>query len=233
MSFLLQVLWSQLFFTPPYPTADFSGQTVIVTGSNVGLGLEAARHVARLNCAKLILAVRNVSKGEQAKESILASTKRTSDCVEVWPLDLSSSESVKAFAKRAEGLERVDVLVENAGLSAGGWEVMEGMESSVQVNVINTFLLALLMLPKLRATGERFGTTPHLEIVSSEAHFMASFKERNEDDIYAKLNDEKAFDLFERYERSLYKASSRKIANLFSAGTRCRSYLRSCLCANS
>jgi retinol dehydrogenase-12 len=165
MAFLFQVLYSQLFVTPTYPTYDFSGQTVIVTGSNVGLGLEAARHFARLNCAKLILAVRTVSKGEKAKESILSSTKRKSDCIEVWPLDLSSSASVKAFAKRAEGLERVDILVENAGLSVAGWEVMEGNEASLQVNVINTFLLALLMLPMLRKTAEKFDTTPHLEIV--------------------------------------------------------------------
>jgi retinol dehydrogenase 12 len=198
LSFLGQILHSQLFVTPVYPTHDFTGQTVIVTGSNVGLGLEAARHLARLNCARLILAVRTVSKGETAKESILSSTKRTSDCIEVWPLDLSSSASVKAFAKRAEGLERVDVLLENAGLSVAGWEVMEGNEASVQVNVINTFLLALLMLPMLRETAKKFSTTPHLEIVSSEAHFMTSFKQRHEDDIYAKLSDEKTFDLFDR-----------------------------------
>jgi retinol dehydrogenase 12 len=198
MGFVTQTLYSQLFFTPPYPTHDFTGQTVIVTGSNVGLGLEAARHFARLNCAKLILAVRTISKGEKAKESILSSTKRTSDCIEVWPLDLSSSASVKAFARRAGGLERVDVMVENAGLSVAGYEIMEGNEASLQVNVINTFLLALLMLPKMRETAKKFGTTPHLEIVSSEAHFMAGFPEKNEDDIYAKLNDEKEFKLFDR-----------------------------------
>jgi retinol dehydrogenase-12 len=198
MGLVTQVLYSQLFVTPVYPTHDFTGQTVIVTGSNVGLGFEAARHFARLNCAKLILGVRTVSKGENAKESILVSTKRTSDYIEVWPLDLSSSTSVKAFAKRAEGLERVDVLVENAGLSVAGWEVMEGSEASLQVNVINTFLLALLMLRVLRKTAKKFGTMPHLEIVSSEAHFLTGFKERDEDDIYAKLNDEKAFDLQDR-----------------------------------
>jgi len=198
MAFILQILYSQLFVTPTYPTHDFSGQTVIVTGSNVGLGLEAARHFARLNCAKLILAVRTISKGEKAKESILSSTKCTSDCIEVWPLDLSSSASVKAFAKRAEDLERLDIMVENAGLSAAGWELMEGNEATLQVNVINTFLLALLMLPMLRKTAEKFGTTPHLEVVTSEAHFIAAFKERREDDIYAKLNDEKTFNLRER-----------------------------------
>lgn len=198
MGFVTQTLYSQLFFKPPYPAYDFTGETVIVTGSNVGLGLEAARHLARLNCAKLILAVRTISKGEKAKESILASTKRTSDCIEVWPLDLSSSASVKAFAKRAEGLERVDVLVENAGLSVGGWEVVEGNEASLHVNVINTFLMALLMLPKMRETAKQFGSTPRLEIVSSEAHFMARFPERAEEDIYAELNEEKSFKLYDR-----------------------------------
>jgi retinol dehydrogenase-12 len=68
----------------------------------------------------------------------------------------------------------------------------------LQVNVINTFLLALVMLRGLRKTAKKFGTMPHLEIVSSEAHFLTGFKERDEDDIYAKLNDEKAFDLQDR-----------------------------------
>lgn len=38
-------LYSQLCVTPEYPVQSFSGQTVIVTGSNVGLGLEAAHHI--------------------------------------------------------------------------------------------------------------------------------------------------------------------------------------------
>lgn len=70
LRFLSQFFYSQFFVTPPYPAYDFTGQTVIVTSSNTGLGLEAARHFARLNCAKLILAVRTKSKGEEAKESI-------------------------------------------------------------------------------------------------------------------------------------------------------------------
>ncbi|KAF7626495.1 hypothetical protein AFLA_013886 [Aspergillus flavus NRRL3357] len=48
-------------------------QTVIVTGSNTGLGLEAARHFYRLNCSRLILAVRTVTKGQTAKEEIIGS----------------------------------------------------------------------------------------------------------------------------------------------------------------
>ena len=44
----LGFLYSQLFITPSYPTRSFTGETVIVTGSNVGLGYEAARHFVRL-----------------------------------------------------------------------------------------------------------------------------------------------------------------------------------------
>ena len=192
---LLQFFYSQLFVTPPYPTHDFTGQTVIVTGSNTGLGLEAARHFARLNCARLILAVRTRAKGEKAKESILASTKRTADCVEVWDLDLSSTASVKAFAARAQQLDRLDVLVENAGVLSSEKFIAtaEGNELGVQTNVISTFLLALLLLPKMRETAHKFSSLPHLVIVTSEVHHLAAFKEKEKDDIYAELNNEKAY----------------------------------------
>ena len=48
----------QLFHRPEYPTADFSGKTIIVTGSNVGLGKEAVKHFVRLGAKKVIMAVR-------------------------------------------------------------------------------------------------------------------------------------------------------------------------------
>ena len=43
MPFITTFLYEQLFVKPPYPTKSFAGQTIIVTGSNVGLGFEAAR----------------------------------------------------------------------------------------------------------------------------------------------------------------------------------------------
>jgi retinol dehydrogenase-12 len=109
-------LYSQLIYTPPYPTKKYTGRVVIITGANVGLGLETARHFVRLDAAKVILAVRNLEKGAAAKESILRSEKKTEDVVEVWKLDLSSFQSVKDFAKKAQNLKRIDILVENAGI---------------------------------------------------------------------------------------------------------------------
>ena len=160
-------LRSQFFSVPPYPTKKYTGQTIIVTGSNVGLGLEASRHFVRLDAAKVILAVRSLEKGEVAKESIEASTGRTG-VVEVWQLDLSHYESVKDFAKRAQGLARLDVLVENAGIVTFKFSMMDDDESTIKTNVVSPILHSLLLLPKLRETGAKFNTLPRYVNISSD-----------------------------------------------------------------
>ncbi|KAE8315397.1 NAD(P)-binding protein [Aspergillus transmontanensis] len=173
--------YSQQFVMPSYPESSFADQTVIVTGSNTGLGLEAARHFYRLNCAHLILAVRIVIKGQTAKEEIIDSVKHRSDpdAIKIWELDQSSTASTLEFADRVKTeLPRVDVLVENA----------------VQVNVLNTFFLALSLLPKLNETKEAFPESqPHFVIVSFEAHRLTNFPEINAPDLYAKLSEREAF----------------------------------------
>ena len=119
---------------PVPPKLNLSGRVVIVTGSNTGLGLEAARHFVSMGPAKLILAVRSLEKGEAAKKSIVESTGCADGVVEVWELDMGSFESVKAFAKRAEGLERLDIVNENAGIATDVWTVTEdGYETTCVV----------------------------------------------------------------------------------------------------
>ena len=54
---------------PPVAQVDLTGKTVIVTGANNGLGFEAAKHFARMNPAKLILACRSKERGLAALES--------------------------------------------------------------------------------------------------------------------------------------------------------------------
>ena len=107
----------------------------------------------------------------------------------MWQLDLSSYESVKQFAKKAESLKRLDAVVENAGVIPVKFKTVEQDETTLTVNVVSTFLLGLLMLPKLRETASKFNTTPHLTIVSSEVHFFTSFPEKSSPNIFDKLND--------------------------------------------
>jgi retinol dehydrogenase-12 len=143
----------------PPPTKSYHGQTVIVTGANGGLGLETARHPVALGAQKVILAVRSLDKGKAAKASIVESTDRAdaASVIEVWQLDLSNYDSVIRFSERAKTLPRVDVIIENAAIVTLTFRMAGGDESTITTNVISTFLLALLMLPKLWETATRYG----------------------------------------------------------------------------
>lgn len=69
-------------------------------------------------------------------------------------------------------------------------------------NVVSTFLLALMILPKLRETASKFNITPYLTIVSSEVHAFTSFPEKSSANIFETLNDEKTARMTDRYSVS-------------------------------
>src|ERR1700761_710505 len=123
--------------------------TFIITGANAGLGLATAKRFVELSAAKVILAVRSLSKGEQAKSDIEQETG-IKGVAEVWLLDMASYASIQAFAKKAsKELDRIDAIVENAALALDSWSFAEEQETSLTVNVTGTMMLAGLMLPKL------------------------------------------------------------------------------------
>ena len=157
------------FHKLPVPNTDCTGKTVIVTGANVGLGLETARHFVRLNAKRVIIACRNAEKAEAAKADIESTTGR-SGVVDVWSVDLTSFGSVIDFCGRAAELDRLDIVIENAGLAPLKFELAEGYDSQITVNVISTALMALKLLPVLRRTSTTYNVEPHLVIVSSDAH---------------------------------------------------------------
>ncbi|KAL6705096.1 hypothetical protein ACN47E_007355 [Coniothyrium glycines] len=179
MSGILHFLWSQVLLRLPEPSGSYQGKTIIVTGSNIGLGKEAARHFTRLGASTVILAVRSLDKGNAAKRDIEATTG-TSNVVQVWELDMASYGSVLAFAdKVTKELPRLDIAVLNAGVAKYTYERLEDNEASITINVLATFLLALTLLPKLEASAQSFDTHPTLTIVASGIHFSAKFNERH------------------------------------------------------
>lgn len=124
--------------------------------------------------------MRSIDKGNAAKQEIEQSTGQ-SGVVQVWSLDLQSYDSVKKFAARAtQELTRLDVLLENAGISTSKWTLAENQETTITTNIISTFLLALLLLPKLKESAQKFGIKPHLIIVSSEVHYFSDLPHRKE-----------------------------------------------------
>ena len=95
-------------------------------------------------------------------------------------------------------------MIENAGIAATEYRLVEDNESTITVNVVSTFLLALLLLPKLRETAARFGTKPRLVIMTSEVHGYSPFNERNapKGKIFATLNARETADMADRYQVS-------------------------------
>jgi NAD(P)-dependent dehydrogenase (short-subunit alcohol dehydrogenase family) len=140
----------------------------------------------------VILAVRSLPKGRAAAGSIASSTGRAG-IAEAWELDVSRYASVEAFAARVNReLDRVDVLVANAGVVMKGFEVAEdGDEVTVAVNVVGHMLLAGLLLPKMRETAVGGGGGQAVVVFTgSFMHWVTGFPEREAERVFEELRDE-------------------------------------------
>ncbi|HEV7399654.1 MAG TPA: oxidoreductase [Solirubrobacterales bacterium] len=127
---------------------DQAGRVAVVTGANSGLGLVTARELARAG-AEVVLACRNTDKGEAALGSIREEVPDASVSVEA--LDLSSLDSVRAFAERfSTARGSLDLLVNNAGLMAPPrGETADGFELQIGTNHLGHFALTGLLLARL------------------------------------------------------------------------------------
>ena len=215
---IASTMLSNVFVSLPLPTKDLSGQTYIVTGANTGLGFEATKHLARIGAEKIILAVRNLRKGELAKDALTKSTGRSNEVFEVWELDMNKYESVKDFTQKCQSLPRIDGILENAGISTTTFEISEDNEKTITTNVMSTFLLALLLLPILRDSAMRHSITPRITIVGSAVHFWAPFGELdNPNGMFKTMNEPKTADMAGRYfvSKLLDLFGVRELANQF------------------
>jgi NAD(P)-dependent dehydrogenase (short-subunit alcohol dehydrogenase family) len=142
------------------------GRVFVVTGANSGIGLEAARVLADRG-ARVVMACRNLEKAERAADDIRRD--HPSADLEVRALDLADLSSVRAFAEGVlEAHERIDVLVNNAGVMAiPRRETADGFEMQLGTNHLGHFALTALLLPRLIEQG---GT--RVVTVSSTAHKM-------------------------------------------------------------
>lgn len=185
----IQFVKNQLTDLPIVPRPqDCKGATYIVTGANTGLGFECSKHLVQLSAKRVIIGVRTLSKGEEAKAKIEEETGRKG-VLEVWHLDLTSYDSVKKFAVKVRELDRIDAIIENAGVALDKYAIEEGLETTLTVNDVSTMLLATLVLPKLQESARKFNNSPHLSVVGSAAAFEAKgVLEKVDGDILGELS---------------------------------------------
>ena len=106
-------------------------------------------------------------------------------------LDLSSYSSVKYFCARVAKLDGGDAVILKAGLATRIFEIFEGDENCVTVNVISKIFLALLLIHTLHASTAKWNTVPTLMITCSDIYSRAKFLERYAPDSLQVLCDQK------------------------------------------
>ena len=176
---------------------DLSNKTILVTGANSGIGLEAVKLFAA-NGAQVIMACRNASKAQAAAEQVMAETAGAS--LEIMALDLADLASVKEFAQEVSGrFDKVDVLLNNAGLMAPPLQrTKDGFEIQFGTNHLGHFALTGQLLPVLETAP-----APRIVQISSVVH-------RGGKIMWDNLNAEKSYWRWPFYAQS-------KLANLIFA----------------
>jgi NAD(P)-dependent dehydrogenase (short-subunit alcohol dehydrogenase family) len=145
---------------------DQRGRVAVITGANTGVGLATATQLAR-HGAHVVLAVRNLDKGNAAAASIRSKTPSAD--VSIQQLDLASLDSVYAAAAELDTrLDRIDLLINNAGVMAGARPrstTDDGFEMHFGTNHLGHFALTGLLLGHVLAAPNSRVVT-----VSSVAH---------------------------------------------------------------
>ena len=134
---------------------DLAGKVALVTGSTDGVGRYVAAALGRAG-AHVIVHGRDRERGA----SVLANIRHTGGSAEFHPADFRSLAEVRELAETvARGHDRLDLLVNNAGIGTGpsGEErqiTADGFELRFVVNYLSGFLLTRLLLPQLTATRD-------------------------------------------------------------------------------
>ncbi|PKI50738.1 hypothetical protein CRG98_028880 [Punica granatum] len=164
---------------------DGTGLTAIVTGASSGIGRETT-HVLAMRGVHVIMGVRNMTAGRDAREAIVK--KIPTAKVDAMELDLSSLASVRKFASdfNTSGLP-LNLLINNAGVMLTPYTLSkDNIELQFATNHLGHFLLANLLLDRMKKTARESSKEGRIVNVSSEAHRL-TYREGIKFD---KLNDE-------------------------------------------
>ncbi|KAF8173188.1 NAD-P-binding protein [Mycena galopus ATCC 62051] len=131
---------------------DLSGQVIIVTGANIGIGKETVKALLQHN-ARVYVAARSP---EKAKEAIADLKAQTGKEAEFLQLDLADLYSVKRAAEEFIQREKqLHVLFNNGGVMCSPIEQLttQGYDLQFGTNVLGHFYFTKLLLPTLLATA--------------------------------------------------------------------------------
>ncbi|KAI5784579.1 hypothetical protein EDC01DRAFT_618370 [Geopyxis carbonaria] len=160
---------------------------IIVTGANSGIGYEAVKYFAGVYGCRVIMAVRSMERGEQARARVETEYPGALSVLEVWPLDLESPASISDFCKRVEDKNiNLFAAILNAGLLSYEYRKShDGYDAMLQTNVLGNAQLSLGLLPALTRSSALNGTPSRILEITSEAHAWSKFRARTAPNLFA------------------------------------------------
>ncbi|MGW7692240.1 SDR family NAD(P)-dependent oxidoreductase [Streptomyces asiaticus] len=139
-------------------------RTAVITGASSGIGAATARRLAAAGF-RVVLAARR----KERVEALAAELTEAGHQAEAYVLDVTDRAAVESFAA---GLDRCDVLVNNAGGAVGAETVATAdpadWRAMYEVNVVGVLQVTQALLPALTASGD--GT---IVVLSSTAGHVA------------------------------------------------------------
>jgi NAD(P)-dependent dehydrogenase (short-subunit alcohol dehydrogenase family) len=154
------------------------GRTCLVTGASSGLGFAVATQLAARGARVLTVSRSGIpEKGEEIKRL------SGSDAVEMLQADLSDLKQVHQLSDTlAERGERIDVLVDNAGIATPrARKTAQGLDAMFVTNFLSKFVLANRLLCDATIRNQTFANAPRgdapvprIILVSSDSHRGAS-----------------------------------------------------------
>ncbi|RLN95246.1 hypothetical protein BBJ28_00019437 [Nothophytophthora sp. Chile5] len=135
-----------------------SGKTVLITGSNRGIGLAFTKHYVASGW-KVVAAARDPETATDLKELKVA---------KIVQIDTSDEASITAAAEQLKG-EPIDLLINNAGIGGGGGldqTTKEEMMKQFEVNAVGPFLTTRAFLPNLKLAVAKSGSATVGQVTS-------------------------------------------------------------------
>jgi NAD(P)-dependent dehydrogenase (short-subunit alcohol dehydrogenase family) len=161
------------FFWNERKVGSLKDKVIIVTGGNSGLGFEAVKFYASKG-ATVILACRDIKKGETAKQKIESEKNHVQ--IDILELDLADMISIRKFSESFRSkYQRLDILINNAGIMVVPYgKTKDGYESQIGVNHLGHFALTGLLFNCLKETS-----SSRIITISSMAHIAGTMTFNN------------------------------------------------------
>lgn len=150
---------------------SLEGKTIIITGGSSGIGLEAAKALS-IKGAEVIIAVRNMEKGEMAVKSVKEVNPDSK--ISAMHIELTDLDSVKLFAESfALKHKKLDILINNAGVMVPPLKLTkQGYELQFGTNHLAHFTLTGLLLPLMTGVpGSRIVTVSSIAARGGKINF--------------------------------------------------------------